>query len=561
MYTQAQLKAAGLTDFRFFLAQVWAFLRLPKPTPVQRDIAYHLQHGPRRQIISAFRGVGKSWITVSFVLWLLLLNPEEKILVVSANQQLADDFSKFCKQLIQGMPLLQHLAAKPGQRDSAIKFDVGPARESKDPSVKSAGIDGQITGNRASVIVADDIEVPKNSYTHLLRERLAEKVKEFDAVLKPGGRVIYLGTPQLEDSLYKRLLDRGYEMLVWPIEIPEKPESYGGRLAKFVLDLIARGFQKGDSIEPGRFPQAELDERRLSYGRGGYALQFMLDTNPSDEERYPLKMRDALVIDVDDALGYLKLVWSSEPQYVVSELQCGGLDGDCWRRPAYKSDEMASWTGTVLAIDPSGQGKDETAYAIVRNLSGVLYVVASGGFKEGYGPATMEKLAALAARYGVNEVVVEKNFGGGMFTELLKPYLHRVGIGKIEEVWHTGMKEARIVDTLGPLLAAHKLVFDRKVVEEDKKQQADDHRYSLVWQLTRLAKLKGALSHDDRVEALYMACHHFAAKVARDQDKLVARAQQQEFDRQLAAFVESARRTGFQRQRPGRRVASGKRRR
>jgi hypothetical protein len=169
-YTKEEIRAAGLHDFRVFLFHVWVYLQLPKPTPVQNDIAKYLQRGPNRRIIQAFRGVGKSWITVAYVLWRLFLDPDEKIMVVSANESLAHDFVKFCFQLINGMPLLQHLAPRPGQRASSEKFDVGPSKASKDPILKSVGITGQLTGSRASLIVADDIEVPKNSYTHNLRE-------------------------------------------------------------------------------------------------------------------------------------------------------------------------------------------------------------------------------------------------------------------------------------------------------------------------------------------------------------------------------------------------------
>ena len=58
-----------LTDFRVFLTLVWRHLNLPDPTPIQLDIALYLQHGPRRKIIEAFRGVGKSWITAAYVVW------------------------------------------------------------------------------------------------------------------------------------------------------------------------------------------------------------------------------------------------------------------------------------------------------------------------------------------------------------------------------------------------------------------------------------------------------------------------------------------------------------
>ena len=58
-----------LSDFRKFLFVIWKHLNLPDPTPVQYDIAYNLQHGDKRMIIQAFRGVGKSWITSAYVVW------------------------------------------------------------------------------------------------------------------------------------------------------------------------------------------------------------------------------------------------------------------------------------------------------------------------------------------------------------------------------------------------------------------------------------------------------------------------------------------------------------
>ena len=91
-----------------------------------------------------------------------------------------------------------------------------PASAHQAPSVRSVGITGQMTGGRATIIVADDVEIPSNSLTQVRRERLAEAVKEFDAVLVPGGEVTYLGTPQTEMSLYNQLPQRGYDIRIWP---------------------------------------------------------------------------------------------------------------------------------------------------------------------------------------------------------------------------------------------------------------------------------------------------------------------------------------------------------
>jgi hypothetical protein len=551
MYTREQLEEVGLTDFRVFLVQVWDHLGLPDPTPVQLDIAKALQHGPRRMVVEGFRGVGKSWITVAFVLWNLLLDPQIKIMVVSASQPLADDFSKFCKQLIHSMPLLQHLAPREGQRDSSLSFDVGPAHPSKDPSVKSAGITGQITGSRADIIVADDVEIPKNSFTHHLREKLSEQVKEFDAVLKPEGRVLYLGTPQVEQSLYTRLEKRGYIPRVWPAEIPANPDVYRGNLAPFVLRRIDTGAKPHEPLDPKRFDMKDLMERRASYGASGYALQFMLDTNPSEIDKHPLKLRDLIVYDCDLTMGPVQMVWGNEKELVLQDLQAGGFDGDFYVRAAWKSQEMVKWQGTVMAIDPSGMGSDETGYAIVRYLNGNVFLVDVGGFQEGFSEETLKALAATAIRHRVNWVIDEPNYGGGMFRQLLKPHLIALGgeqrgedpkhpIAKFDEEWkgwsHT-QKELRILDTLEPVMQSHRLIVDRRVVEKDLAVQQDHEAFSLVQQMTRMARVKGALAHEDRLEAVSMAVSYWTERMNRDQNKALKDHKEGQLKLELKKFM------------------------
>jgi hypothetical protein len=544
LYTEKQIREAGLDDFRVFLCQVWDHLGLPEPTPVQLDIAYTLQHGPRRIVIEAFRGVGKSWITAAFVLWLLFIDPQRKIIVVSASQALADNFSIFCKSLIHEMPLLQHLAPRGNQRDSNLAFDVGPASPDPAPSVKSAGLTGQITGSRADYIIGDDIEVPKNSFTHVLRERTAELVKEFDAILKPGGRVVYLGTPQVEASLYNKLPKRGYRIFVWPAELPVNAERYHGRLAQFIVKMMESGLPAGTPVEPTRFDREDLNERLASYGRSGYALQFMLDTNPSEIDRHPLKLRDLLIQHLDDTQGHVKLVWGQDRDQVLQTLHAGGFDGDVYHRPAWKSEEMAQFTGTVMAIDPSGRGSDETAYAIVRFLYGQLFLVAVGGFKAGFAEETLAALAAKAARYGVNDIICEENYGGGMFTQLLKPHVWKVCKARFIEQedinWSKGQKELRIMDVMEPLLNSHRLVVDQRVIEGDLKVQEDTERYSFVYQLTRMSRDKGALANEDRLEAVAMACGYWVEKMDRDKDKMHEKHKDELLEQELRHFMDNA---------------------
>ena len=188
----AELPEPFNQDFRYFLVLVWRQLQLPDPTPVQLDIAHYMQHGGNRRIVEAFRGVGKSWMAAAYVLWLLRNDPQKKIMVVSASKTGADDFSQFCLRLIREMPLLQCLDPdRDEQRSAGNRFDVRPAIPDQSPSLKSVGIFGQLTGSRADTLVCDDAEVPNTSWTVGMREKLLAAVGEFNAILKPGGDIIF----------------------------------------------------------------------------------------------------------------------------------------------------------------------------------------------------------------------------------------------------------------------------------------------------------------------------------------------------------------------------------
>jgi hypothetical protein len=530
-------------DFRNFLYVVWKHLGLPDPTPVQYDIAYYLQHGPKRSLIEAFRGVGKSWITSAFVCWLLLNDPQLKILVVSASKGRADDFSAFTKRLIAEMPELQHLQPRDGQRDSMVAFDVGPAKASHAPSVKSLGITGQLTGSRADIIIPDDIEVPNNSLTQMMRDKLATSIKEFEALLstKPQARILFLGTPQSEMSIYNLLPERGYEVRIWSARYPSETqrEKYLNRLAPFITDRLDRDpTLAGHSIDPKRFTDTDLEEREASYGRSGFALQFMMDTSLSDADRYPLKLQDLIVMDADRDVAPVKVAWASSPEYAIGTLPAVGFIGDRYQRPMFTSKEFVEYQGSVMSIDPAGRGADEIGYAVVKMLSGMLWLPAAGGLRGGYEDDNLKRLATLAKLQQVKLIIIESNFGDGMFTKLFTPWLMKVGYPcTVIEERSVGQKERRIIDTLEPVLNQHRLVVSESVIKEDLK--TEDSKYQLFYQLTRITKERGSLAKDDRLDALAIAVKYWVDQMDTDTSKTLSEYQEQLLDQELEAFMES----------------------
>lgn len=521
-------------DFRKFLWFVWKHLGLPEPTSIQYAMAYYLQHGPRRHIIQAFRGCGKSWITAAFVLWLLWRNPQTKILVVSASKDRADAFSIFVKRLIHDIEILQFLAPKTGQRDSNIAFDVGPATPDQSPSVRSAGITSQITGSRADHIISDDVEVPNNSGTEDQREKLATRVSEFDAILKPNGRITCLGTPQVAESLYVLLRKRGYETRIWPAryttgvrreEDGQEVDIYGGCLAPDILDKVRRDPALaagcggvGHTVEPTRFTDEDLREREVSYGRSGFALQFMLDTSLSDAHRYPLKTRDFICMDLDKTVAPVQLTWASGHQQAIEGVPNVGLNGDRLHRPLYVSEAHVPYQGIAMHIDPSGRGADECAYAVTAQLNGLLFLLAWGGIRgSGYDETTLNALALIAKEYKVNEIMTESNFGDGMFNSIFEPVLKRIYPCTLDEYRVTGQKEQRIIDKLEPVLNQHRLVIDLETARANAQVDAGGSAsLTGLYQLTHLTRDRGSLKHDDRIDVLAEAVHYWVERLDMD---------------------------------------------
>lgn len=513
-----------IKSFKNFLYLVWEHLNLPNPTPVQYDIADYLQYGNRRKIICAFRGIGKSWITSAYVLWKLYNDPTLNIMVVSASKDRSDAFTTFTKRLISEMPMLYHMKPSGDGRDSMVAFDIGNAPASHAPSVRSVGIFGQMTGGRADEIIADDVEVPNNSDTVMMRMKLAERVKEFDAILKPGGKITYLGTPQCEDSLYNALRSRGYDKRIWPSEVPNEEyfAEYHDQLSPWVLDYVNdNNLKEGDPLEPTRFHRMELAERRASYGNSGYALQFMLDTSLSDADRYPLKLADLVVMDVDKYKAPASVIWTNDPQKAIQDLQSVGMGKDRYYRPLSHSEAFIPYDGSVLAIDPAGRGTDKTAYCVLKQLGGNLWMTAQGQLDGGYDDEVLLHLAKVAKDQEVNSILIESNFGDGMFTELFKKVLYGIHTCEIEEVRHHTQKEKRIIDTLEPIMNQHRLIVDRKIIERDFKEFSTDKTYMfrLFYQMTRMTKEKGAVLKDDGIDCLAMAVAYWVEQMSLDQEE------------------------------------------
>ena len=519
-------------DFKLFLQALWAELGLPSPTRAQYAIADYLQNGPKRLQVQAFRGVGKSWITGAFVLWTLFNDPERKVMIISASKERADNMSIFLQKLIIDTPWLKHLQPKSDDsRWSRISFDVNCSPHQA-PSVKSVGITGQLTGSRADLMILDDVEVPGNSLTEFMREKLLQLCTEAESILTPksDSRIMYLGTPQTTFTIYRRLAERNYRPLVWPARYPrqDKLSKYEGILAPEIQEDVDMGAEEWAPTDD-RFTDEDLIEREASMGRSNFMLQFQLDTTLSDAQKFPLKMADLIVTSVNPTTAPENVIWCSDPSKVIRDAPTVGLPGDYFYSPMQLVGEWSSYDETICSVDPSGRGTDETAAAFLSQRNGLIYLHEMSAYRDGYSDSTLLDILSKCRNYGVTSLVIETNFGDGIVGELFKKHLINTQQNiNIEEVRANVRKEDRIIDSLEPVLNQHRLIVDRGVIDWDYASNKDSPAeerllYMLFYQMSRMCRDKRAVKHDDRLDCLAQGVKYFTDALsisAQDQIRL-----------------------------------------
>jgi hypothetical protein len=122
----------------------------------------------------------------------------------------------------------------------------------------------------------------------------------------------------------------------------------------------------------------------------------------------------------------------------------------------------------------------------------------------------------------------------------LSPVLRIYRPAGIEEVKQHTQKERRIIDTLEPVLNRHRLVVDKDLIENDIRSASDTPTHSLVYQMTRLTKDRGALKHDDYIDVLAIAVKYWMDSMARDQVTAAIDYREKLLDEDLKFFLEHA---------------------
>lgn len=513
---------------------------------------------PQYRGILAPRRFGKThWGTATLSLYRLFRDHNRRILIPSKSHGEAKKTIRLIREWIDQVWFLQHLSPRRNQLDNRDMFEVGPADTNRQPSVMAIGMEGQLPGNRAHSIFPDDVETEKNTETLEARTKLDETVKEFKFILygqRPTDdpdelvgmvdpvEIVYFGTYHHEESLYLKLNDRGYAFRTYPILYPSAGEEVLN-LAPMLQRKLDRGEAKpGDITAPHRFTRKNISDFEAE-GRRAFSMQCMLLKNLGDTLRYPLRLADIPVMELDHHQAPMTVTWGKRDHNgsTAVPVKSVGFGDDRFYRPVMLDKTFAPYTATKMAIDPSGRGADKTGVAILSHLNGMLFNRHTHGYEGGSSPEALEILASLAFKYNVREVLIEDNFGRGMFQQLLEPVLQKFFVlpGKhpqYPEGWGcsvtsfnaTGQKELRIIDTLEPIFSTHRMVFDLSVAQN----------LDLQHQITRITRQPRCLPHEDELDALAACASAWMKELSLDPVANVQRLEKEQEELALRQFAE-----------------------
>ena len=206
--------------------------------------------------------------------------------------------------------------------------------------------------------------------------------------------------------------------------------------------------------------------------------------------------------------------------------------------------EWHPYAETICSVDPSGRGTDETAAAFISQRNGFLYLHQMCAYKDGYSDTTLLDILRHCKKYNVTKLVIETNFGDGIVAELFKKHLQQTKQAiDVEEVRANVRKEDRIIDALEPVMNQHRLVVDKDVIDWDYKSNKDEAPekrllYMLFYQMSRMCREKGAVKHDDRLDALAQGVKYFTDCMSISAQEAVNQRKREEWNDILRASIE-----------------------
>ena len=161
-----------------------------------RSMIRLLQDESKRKLICVPRGCLKSSIAcVAYPIWLLINNPNLRVLIDSELWTNSTTFIREIKQHLEG----DHLTSLFGEfRGSTWNSDEliikQRTKNLKEASITASGIGAIKVGQHYDVIIFDDLNSPQNTSNPEQAQKVIQHYKMSTSILEPNGTMVLIGT-------------------------------------------------------------------------------------------------------------------------------------------------------------------------------------------------------------------------------------------------------------------------------------------------------------------------------------------------------------------------------
>lgn len=403
------------------------------------------------------RGTFKSTIlTVAFALWMLIHDPNLRILIYSGSEGLAKNFLREIKKQITMNGRFRTCFGKWNEGSdhwTETSVIIGPrTKPRKEPSFAAIGRGSEITSMHFDIALVDDLVTREDRESASGREMSKAALRDLEAIMEPESLVQLVGTHWHFDDAYAWLLKELNPQLVaqgkapWEtqVETVYEPDGKTERFARILTDL---------------------EDLKIKRGLVDYYANYMNNPLPPDTQLFS---EDTLTLFDYDADLYRPL-----------------------RKYAY-------WD-PASTKQQKGKDPDYHGILIIANNGG-HYDVVDVWMKQDKPSVGYKQAVDLARGYDLEEIRVETNHlpdGADNLEEKIRKAGLRTAVSGEK---HTTSKQVRI-ESLEPLTTAGRIRFRR-----DWRECSQNYRLFME-QLT----MYPVASHDDGPDALE-GCYQLAAK-------------------------------------------------
>jgi phage terminase large subunit-like protein len=249
-------------------------------------------------LVLAPRDHGKSYLSILYTVWRLCIDRDSKILFVSATAGQAEKRLRMVKSFLESDRIKDDWASDdlPPFRTKETKWIstqiyLNRSTESIDPSLECVGSGGAITGGHFDVLILDDVDDDKTTFSAGVRRKTREWLSgTMQPVLTRKGFMLVVGTRKHMDDVYSHMIKDPTFSVIHDKAIIKFPESFS---FETVIDKTGRDVIKGVNIKgesevlwQAQRPIEYLLKERATVGTRLFTREFQNEVQDSEDQMF-----------------------------------------------------------------------------------------------------------------------------------------------------------------------------------------------------------------------------------------------------------------------------------